>query len=119
MDNVVGELKNRSDKSNVSLSSAVSALLPGADSCFSADRRSPLTELMRQHKQFDSCAFTAELQIANTLPNNKLETADKNDLQQAALSMLPYKEAFSTHYWHYAEECLVCQLQLAKTHFRV
>lgn len=102
LDNVVGELKTRFESSNVSLSSAVSALLPGTDNCFSADRLSPLTELMRQHKQFDSGLFTAELQIAHTLLNDKLKPEEKNDLQQVALNMLPYKQAFPTLYWHYA-----------------
>ena len=54
---VAGELKNRFEKSNVSLSSAVSTLLPGSV-CFSAARLSPLTKLM---KQFDIGVFKAEL----------------------------------------------------------
>ena len=91
LDNVVGELKNRFENSNVALSSAVSALLPGADTCFSEDSLLPLTALMRQHKKFDSGAFTAELKIAHTLLNNKAE--DKNDLQQADLCC-PTKRLF-------------------------
>ena len=106
VDNVVIELKSRFNTSNTSLSLAVSALLPGADNHFSQlseGNLSPLTALMQPHQQFDSNAFTAELTTARSMLNRKLRLLQGNkDLQQTALCMLPYKDAFPQLYWHYA-----------------
>jgi len=100
VDNVVAELKSRFDSVNSSLSLAVSALLPGTDNCFNEDHMSPLIALLKQHRQFYNDAFRGELTTASSMLRRKLE--DNKDLQQAALCMLPYKEAFPQLDWLYA-----------------
>ena len=73
------------------------ALPPGTDNFLSEDCLSaPLTARMQQHQQLDSSAFEAELMIAGSLLSSKLKPEDKNDLQRAALCMLPYKDALPT-----------------------
>jgi len=99
VDNVVQELKKRFGTGNVSLTAAVSALLPG-DDFMKEECLAQLTALLRQRQSVDSNALGAELQLAGPLLTNKL--VDKRDLQEAAMCMFPYRDAFPIIYWHYA-----------------
>ena len=78
------------------------ALLPVSDIFLSENSLRSLTELVQQHQQFDNSIFAAELKLAGPLLSRKLQAADKNGLQKAALCMVSYKDAFPLLNLYYA-----------------
>lgn len=101
IDNVAGEMQNRFGELQSGLSGAISALLPSSKTYLHADQLLPLTTLLQQDKNEDiGNALRGELTVAVKFMREKLQP--DCDLQDAAICLTTYKDAFPILNWHYA-----------------